>query len=152
MSQRYIFFSSKKNQQFLIHTFPNQYLPPPLFPPLPPSPPPSPPKKTKVRSIHLDDWLPETVDVMRTIGNLEANQMWELHLPGPEHKPTEGSTREVSIDLSMSIYIIILCVGLLSICAQGNLEANQMWELHFPCPEHKPTEGRGCFYVSIYLT
>ena len=53
---------------------------------------------SKVRSIHLDDWLPETVEVMRSIGNSEANQMWENQLPGAEAKPAVGSTREVCIN------------------------------------------------------
>jgi Arf-GAP with coiled-coil, ANK repeat and PH domain-containing protein len=36
---------------------------------------------SKVRSIELDKWEPEHIEVMRTIGNINANKEWEFRIP-----------------------------------------------------------------------
>lgn len=36
---------------------------------------------SKVRSVNLDVWEPEHIEVMRSIGNIEANKYWEHKIP-----------------------------------------------------------------------
>uniref|UniRef100_A0A7S4NZC1 Uncharacterized protein n=1 Tax=Paramoeba aestuarina TaxID=180227 RepID=A0A7S4NZC1_9EUKA len=48
---------------------------------------------SKVRSIYLDDWQWENVDVMRKIGNVAANTEWESQIKN-NPKPTVNSSRE----------------------------------------------------------
>lgn len=49
---------------------------------------------SKVRSLTLDLWEKDQVDVMRRIGNLNANAIWEFSLPAHRIKPTPQSSLE----------------------------------------------------------
>ncbi|KAL4001723.1 putative GTPase activating protein for Arf family protein [Acanthocheilonema viteae] len=48
---------------------------------------------SKVRSLDLDDWPMEYLNVMEAIGNKKANAVWEYDAP-PGKKPQAGSSRE----------------------------------------------------------
>ncbi|TPP60670.1 Arf-GAP GTPase ANK repeat and PH domain-containing protein 1/2/3 [Fasciola gigantica] len=52
---------------------------------------------SRIRSLHLDEWSPESVAVMCAIGNTLANSVWEAAVPvnaGNRKKPEPTSTRE----------------------------------------------------------
>ncbi|XP_015919016.1 centaurin-gamma-1A isoform X3 [Parasteatoda tepidariorum] len=48
---------------------------------------------SRVRSLDLDEWLPEHVSVMMALGNISANNIWEGNTKG-RAKPTPNSSRE----------------------------------------------------------
>lgn len=52
---------------------------------------------SKVRSVDLDVWDPETLELMTSMGNNKAKEIWEYHIP-PEwksKKPTPTSDRAI---------------------------------------------------------
>ncbi|CAH8524220.1 unnamed protein product [Dicrocoelium dendriticum] len=52
---------------------------------------------SRIRSLHLDEWSPESVAVMCAIGNTLANSVWEAAVPvnaGNRKKPDASSSRE----------------------------------------------------------
>eukprot|EP01122_Echinamoeba_exundans_P012316 TRINITY_DN5108_c0_g1_i1.p1 TRINITY_DN5108_c0_g1~~TRINITY_DN5108_c0_g1_i1.p1 ORF type:complete len:859 (+),score=164.18 TRINITY_DN5108_c0_g1_i1:2804-5380(+) len=49
---------------------------------------------SKVRSLTLDKWDKEQVEFMRKMGNINANAIWEKHVPSYRQKPTPKSTLE----------------------------------------------------------
>jgi hypothetical protein len=52
---------------------------------------------TQVRSVDLDKWKPEWVEVMKTWGNSKANAVWEAKLPEDyDGKPTEVEAQELT--------------------------------------------------------
>jgi len=50
---------------------------------------------SKVRSLNLDIWEPELVELMGSIGNANANKIFEFVVMSPWQKPNSKSTREV---------------------------------------------------------
>ena len=46
---------------------------------------------SKVRSIKLDKWEREWVDVLKSIGNNRANKVWEFFIPPQFERITESS-------------------------------------------------------------
>ncbi|KAF8563058.1 hypothetical protein P879_08989 [Paragonimus westermani] len=52
---------------------------------------------SRIRSLHLDEWSPESVSVMCAIGNTLANSVWEAAVPvnaGNRKKPEPSGSRE----------------------------------------------------------
>jgi len=50
---------------------------------------------SKVRSVRLDTWLPEQVELMHTIGNAVANEYYEANLPPNFARPDPNSSEEI---------------------------------------------------------
>ena len=52
---------------------------------------------TQVRSVDLDTWKPEWLEVMKTWGNTKANAVWEAKMPRDfEGKPTEKEAQDLT--------------------------------------------------------
>jgi len=59
---------------------------------------------TQVRSVDLDKWKPEWVEVMKAWGNAKANAVWEAKMPkGYEGKPNETEAQELTPKLQKFI-------------------------------------------------
>ena len=59
---------------------------------------------TQVRSVDLDKWKPEWVEVMKTWGNAKANVVWEAKMPkGYEGRPNETEAQELTPKLQKFI-------------------------------------------------
>jgi hypothetical protein len=60
---------------------------------------------SKVRSIYLDNWEPEAVAYMRTMGNKKVNEIWESKVPSYREKPQKNATREKRMFWIVSKYV-----------------------------------------------
>eukprot|EP00029_Vermamoeba_vermiformis_P007057 TRINITY_DN2939_c0_g1_i1.p1 TRINITY_DN2939_c0_g1~~TRINITY_DN2939_c0_g1_i1.p1 ORF type:complete len:672 (-),score=156.69 TRINITY_DN2939_c0_g1_i1:32-2047(-) len=60
---------------------------------------------SKVRSIYLDNWEPDAVAYMRTMGNKKVNEIWESKVPSYREKPKQNSTREKRMFWIVSKYV-----------------------------------------------
>eukprot|EP00010_Vexillifera_abyssalis_P004204 CAMPEP_0201557486 /NCGR_PEP_ID=MMETSP0173_2-20130828/62164_1 /ASSEMBLY_ACC=CAM_ASM_000268 /TAXON_ID=218659 /ORGANISM="Vexillifera sp., Strain DIVA3 564/2" /LENGTH=499 /DNA_ID=CAMNT_0047970359 /DNA_START=1636 /DNA_END=3131 /DNA_ORIENTATION=- len=49
---------------------------------------------SKVRSLRLDKWLPEHVEILKSIGNVKSNKVWEYKIPNNVQKPTPTTHAE----------------------------------------------------------
>ena len=59
---------------------------------------------TQVRSVDLDKWKPEWVEVMKTWGNTKANAVWEAKMPkGYDGRPNETEAQELTQKLQKFI-------------------------------------------------
>ncbi|CAB3999086.1 arf-GAP with coiled-coil, ANK repeat and PH domain-containing 2 [Paramuricea clavata] len=60
---------------------------------------------SKVRSLHLDDWEPESIKVMKELGNQAVNRILESRTDAAVHKPSHDSKREIKEEWIKGKYV-----------------------------------------------
>jgi hypothetical protein len=60
---------------------------------------------SKVRSLELDEWEPEMVEFMESMGNKKAKEIWEFSLPANYPRITPKSSREDRVKWLKSKYV-----------------------------------------------